>query len=112
MLLEGLLLERLAGLPKHRRQDWLRSLLVSGFLQEGRVLREMRSVTGGPAAPATEGDRPCGVPGSAFASWLGRPARLSRGPQAAPPDEAPIAAKPDPAPGGDKPFAHLRKVIG
>ena len=112
MLLEGLLLERLGGLPKHRRPDWLRSLLVSGFLQEGRVLREIRKGTGGPATLAANRDRPSGVPDTAFASWLGRPASGSAGPPTARPEALPVAEKPVAAPGGNKPFDHQRRVIG
>ena len=42
MLLEGLLLERLARVPKARRQEWLRGLLVQGYLWEGRTSRGVR----------------------------------------------------------------------
>ena len=41
MLVEALILERLNALPKRRHQDWIRSLLVQGFLAESRVLRQI-----------------------------------------------------------------------
>ena len=43
MLLEGLLLARLALVPKVRRQEWLHGLLVQGYLWEERTGRDVRS---------------------------------------------------------------------
>ena len=43
MLLEGVLLERLALVPKARRPEWLRGLLVQGYLWEERTGRGVRS---------------------------------------------------------------------
>lgn len=38
---EALIQERLERLPKARRQDWLRTLLVEGFKQESRQLKKL-----------------------------------------------------------------------
>ena len=102
MAFEALILQRLQRIPTGRRQEWLRGLLVQGFLDECRGRREMHGV---PPAATTPRQ------GTAFASWLtGR----SPVPQAAsapnvdpgdPPRPAAVATN-------EKPFAHLRKVIG
>ncbi len=48
LVLERLILQRLSGLKRKRGQDWLRSLLVQGFLAEGRWIRsDMRGQPGG-----------------------------------------------------------------
>ncbi len=39
---EALILNRLARLPKTRRQEWLRGLLVQGFQRECRALRKLQ----------------------------------------------------------------------
>ena len=39
LVLERLILRRLSGLKRKRGQDWLRSLLVQGFLAEGQWIR-------------------------------------------------------------------------
>jgi len=86
MALEAIILNRLDCIPKARRQEWLRGLLVQGFGSECLVLRgvpekrERASVT-------------------AFTQWLvgEQPNLQPRSPQ----------AKVD-----GKPFAALGKVIG
>jgi hypothetical protein len=102
MAFEALILQRLQRIPTRRRQEWLRGLLVQGFLAECRGRREAD-------------DAPLGAPmprqGTSFAGWL---SERSPTPQPVP---APKADPGDP-PGrtavdtNDKPFAHLRKVIG
>jgi hypothetical protein len=39
---EALILNRLLRLPKTRREDWLRGLLVQGFQHECRALRKLQ----------------------------------------------------------------------
>lgn len=99
LVLERLILRRFSALPRKRAQDWLRSLLAHGFLVEGRWLRD-----GAAAEPA--------VPATAFAGWLER----THGSKRARPDAEPAlveALSAEPAVhAGDKPFAHLRKVVG
>ena len=99
---EALILQRLQRIPTRRRQEWLRGLLVQGFLAECRGRREAEDVLPGATMPRQ---------GTSFAGWL---TERSPTPQPVP------APKPDPGDPpsrtavdtNDKPFAHLRKVIG
>lgn len=112
MLLEGLLLERLSRVPKARRQEWLRGLLVQGYLWEGRTHRGLQrnAQTQDFAGDQAENEAP--APGLAFASWPTRPKAAM--PQDAPEDSLPPRAVPTTPnkPTASKTFAHLRKVIG
>jgi len=107
LVLERLILRRLADLQRKRGQDWLRSLLVHGFLAEGRWLR-----TGDPDAGKRLESHESAIPATPFACWLGgsraidRTRREPRSRSAEAPTTAPDASA------GAKPFAHLRKVIG
>ena len=105
MAFEALILQRLQLIPTGRRQEWLRGLLVQGFLAE---CRQRRGVDGEAC------DRPGATtprPGSAFAGWLTERSSTPHAPGAVTPDPGdpprPVAADTH-----DKPFAHLRKVIG
>ncbi len=111
MLVEGLILERLATVPKHRRQDWLRSLLVAGFLRESGILGKVRAQTPDRNRASAERGKP-GMPRSAFSGWLGRTARPAPVPPSPPADSATMTPMPASRAGSGKPFAHLRKVIG
>jgi hypothetical protein len=104
MAFEALILQRLPVHPDRSAPEWLRGLLVQGFLAECRQRRE---------ADGEACDRPGAAtrrPGNAFAGWLT---------ERTPTPHAPPAEKPNPsdpqrpavAPKA-KPFAHLRKVIG
>ncbi len=108
LVLERLILRRLADLQRKRGQDWLRSLLVQGFLAEGRWLRG-----GEPDGRRGLVPHESAIPTTPFARWLERSQANDRAhrnpprPQSAePPITAPVASA------GAKPFAHLRKVIG
>ena len=67
LVLERLILRRLSGLKRRRGQDWLRSLLVQGFLAEGQWIR---------SECPRDNDRASSqeprIPTSPFASWLER----------------------------------------
>ena len=108
LVLERLILKRLSGLKRKRGHEWLRSLLVHGFLAEGQWLRTESNRSGEGAAP-----RACGIPPTPFARWLERADRLPR----RVPDPT-AASLPEDTGGagqgasGEKPFAHLRKVVG
>ena len=111
LVLERLILQRLSVLKRKRGQDWLRSLLVQGFLAEGRWLSRDPHANRSNAVP-----RETALPATPFASWLGR-ARPTERPVAEP-MRATATAKvksvgeiPMTNP-ESKPFAHLRKVIG
>ena len=120
ILLEGLILNRLEQIPKSRRPEWLRGLLASGFLAESRIFREAGGTRTGPDGRETRADRQSSVPQSAFANWLGRPMRPGESRPEEPvsvPTSAPAAAMAaipaeQTTPTSEKPFAHLRKVIG
>lgn len=95
--LEAVILNRLACLPRSRRQEWLRGLLVEGFRAECQVLR---------GAQGEERRSPTRT----FANWLTRDVQK--------PDRSPTpehivaevtAAHTKPA---SKPFANLGRVIG
>ncbi len=105
MPFEALLLQRLARIPTGRRQAWLRGLLVQGFLDECRLRREVDG-EGNVAPRATKSGQ-----STLFASWL-----AERSPAQAPPSVAKVdpVDRPDPISVAtkNKPFAHLRKVIG
>jgi len=110
LVLERLILRRLSGLKRKRGQDWLRALLVQGFLAEGQWIR---------SECPRDNDRASSqeprIPTSPFASWLERthtPARRAVDPAASTPTPAsPITTATSPG-AETKPFVHLRKVIG
>jgi hypothetical protein len=94
--LEAIILNRMERIPKARRQEWLRGLLVQGFRVECRVLREVPRET--EPNPVT-----------AFTRWLAKDMPST----AAPPEQPRVGtAGRDHAPGSGKPFAGLSKVIG
>ena len=92
--LEAIILNRLQLIPKARRQEWLRGLLVQGFRLECQALQ---GSPGGRASP----------PAMTFSP---RPAERMKG-KAVIPATAPVAPLPA-ASTSDKPFAALGKVIG
>ena len=111
MLVEDLILQRFQSLPKCRQPEWIRSLLVQGFLAESRLIRQLKV-----AASQTRAvlDRMPQSPRSGFdfRDWTRRSAKLK-----------PVASltaetsKEDPPHcvqqiNSTKPFAHLRKVVG
>ena len=111
MLVEALILQRFQSLPKCRQPEWIRSLLVQGFLAESRLVHQLNGM-----ASQTQfvPDRVKQLPGSGFdfSDWPGRPAKLK--PVASATPEVPKA---DPLRCANqerstKPFAHLRKVVG
>ena len=107
LVLERMILQRLAGLKRRRGHDWLRSLLVQGFLAESRWIRSDRQGNPEDAAP-----RATTLPATPFADWLERAQPVSPLKTDVP---AAVAMLSTPTRGADatlKPFAHLRKVIG
>ena len=112
MLLEGLLLARLALVPKARRQEWLRGLLVQGYLWEARTGRGVRSDDELGRFGAGQAENKVPASATAFAGWLTRPRTAV--PKVVAEGDRPPRAMPT-IPGktmASKPFAHLRKVIG
>lgn len=110
LVLERLILRRLSGLQRKRAQDWLRALLVQGFLTEGQWIRSECSRASDRALPQEPR-----IPTTAFASWLERahaPARRALEPVVPTPTPAAPVTTATMATAGKKPFAQLRKVIG
>jgi hypothetical protein len=122
MLLERLLLSRLSLIPKARRQEWLRRLLVGGYLAEQRTERAASGLDTRESGASTPGSGRETAPWNAFARWTER--RRSDGHAAAAEPESefvpalpqsprnrteePVRVRSD----RDKPFSHLRRVIG
>ena len=111
MLVEALILQRLNAVPKRRHQDWIRSLLVQGFLAESRLVRQLNGTAPGNQATEHRAQR-SRRSGFDFSEWLGRSANPKPVVRA-----TPDMRKEDPLGfveqgRSDKPFAHLRKVVG
>ena len=107
LVLERLVLQRLSGLKRKRGQDWLRSLLVQGFLAEGRWIRSDKAGNNANLMP-----RETTVPATPFANWLERARPANRTCNESVPAAAVAAVTTPTASTEAKPFAHLRKVIG
>ena len=110
LVLERLILRRLCELKRRRGQDWLRSLLVQGFLAEGQWIRSEC-----PRASDRASSQEPRIPTSPFASWLERthtPARRAVDPASSTPTPATSVTTATSPIAATKPFAHLRKVIG
>lgn len=115
LVIERAILQRLNDLSTQRAKDWLRSLLVEGFLAEGHWLHAEAAVR--QASSALPADT---IPATPFSRWC-HASRLKQPPvsgssstgvslfvattqRAVAPSHA--------SPAVSKPFAHLRKVIG
>lgn len=115
MLLEAVLIRRLALVPKARRQEWLRGLLVQGCLWETRAGRDALSTAehrnstprGEASLPAPRTDHAAQPGPQPFSPRPAVEERIAR--QRVAPTGTSTAPK---EPTGVKPFAHLRKVIG
>ena len=111
MLVEALILQRFQSLPKRRQPEWIRSLLVQGFLAESRLVYQLNGM-----APQTQvaSDRVKQSPrtGLDFSDWTGRSAKPKPVTKAVPEEseeDPPRCVQPT---NSAKPFAHLRKVVG
>lgn len=94
--LEALILNRMERIPKARRQEWLRGLLVQGFRAECRALRDV------PGVPESS-------PASTFSGWL---TKDSPRPVVVPEKSWLMTVEQDAVTDTRKPFAGLSKVIG
>ena len=103
---EALILNRLERIPKGRRQEWLRGLLVQGFRQECQSLRMVQGeVDSLPIKPPQEQGVATSQPHTAFAAWLAQPSAKET-------QTLPMVVETNTAAGQAKPFAGLSKVIG
>jgi hypothetical protein len=107
LVLERLILRRLADLHRKRGQDWLRSLLAQGFLAEGHWLR-----TGEPVGVEIRVPHGHAVPATPFSRWLEGSRDTGRSDQEPTLRSVDLPTTPPSANDRAKPFAHLRKVIG
>jgi len=111
LLVEALILKRLNTVPKRRHPDWIRALLVQGFLAECRVVRQL---AGTASENAFAKRRMPPSPGSGFD--FGDGFARSANPQRIVRTNRDVSNQAPPRPvvagGADKPFAHLRKVVG
>ena len=111
LLVEALILKRLNTVPKRRHPDWIRALLVQGFLAECRVVRQLAG-TASEHPVAKRRMQPSPGSGFDFSDGFARSANPKRVVRT----HRHVANKFPPSPvaagGLDKPFAHLRKVVG
>lgn len=112
MISEGLIVDRLDKMPKVRRQAWLRSLLVVGYLYEARVFSALQNKHPTHAGVSlNEMQKNC-IPPSNYSRWFGQ----SRHQTDLPSDSRDKQMLSEPQTPGvsasGKPFAILRKVIG
>ena len=123
MLLERLLLTRLSLIPKSRRQEWLRGLLVNGYLAEQRTERAATDLDAVERGESTRGRGRETAPWNSLSGWIGRRCGSDRHAAEVRPEsetipavaESPAVSAEGPIRVGstrDKPFSHLRKVIG
>lgn len=91
--LEAIILNRYERVPQARREEWLRRLLVQGFLSECSAVRRVQ-------------ERPGHSRQKAFGDWL---AQESKGHADAKPP--PVPFRTDAPRSEGKPFAGLRQVI-
>ena len=111
MLVEDLILQRFQSLSKRRQPEWIRSLLVRGFLSESRLDRQLKGAASQTQVVSGRVKQSRGS-GFDFRDWTGRSAKLK--PVAS---VIPDVPKADPLRCANqdrstKPFAHLRKVVG
>ena len=101
--LEALILNQLQRRPANRQAEWLRGLLVQGFLCECRALHWVQVASGSSVAPRAMIDTPAAQPAIAL---------INDPPTSAPP-ALPSIETPDEAKATEPlAFAALRKVIG
>ena len=111
LLVEALILKRLNTVPKRRHPDWIRALLVQGFLAECRVVRQLAG-TAAENAFAKRRMQPSPGSGFDFSDGFARSANAKRDIGVNRHVANKFPASPVAAGGADKPFAHLRKVVG
>ncbi|MDZ7753264.1 MAG: hypothetical protein U5S82_16830 [Gammaproteobacteria bacterium] len=110
ILVEALIMAHLEALPKRRHPDWIRALLVQGFLAERRIARQLD----GSASTGPDRERQTPQPpqsprrGFVFSAGLGQAPK----PRPSGDTQAPMSPETPPRPATGKPFAHLRKVVG
>ncbi len=107
--LDRLLVGRLQAMSESVRRQWLRSLLIEGFLLECRMLQLAQGRSHAPVSAPSERHRlvPTSAPFTLQAQPCSPEIRTSPGS----PAETRDPTVPPPS-GNDKPLAYLRRVIG
>ena len=111
LLVEALILKRLSTVPKRRHPDWIRALLIQGFLAECRVVRQLAG-TASENPVAKRRMQPSPGSGFDFGDGFARSANPKRVVRTNHYVSKEVPTNPVAAGGADKPFAHLRKVVG
>ena len=105
--IDRLMLGRLTPMKARTRQAWLRGLLAEGFLLECRMLQLMREGRSEVAAPKLNSTFPITAFHPPVASRRSTGNDTVATPTPVPSNDSSSHARPD-----EKPFAHLRRVIG
>ncbi len=109
---EALIVKRLVALPKRRHQDWIRALLVQGFVAESRVHRQVQSGLSSSVSGSAPFDEPARLPASAYVSWRRQPEGRLMPSRRLVAEATPPVPTPGPARKDGKPFSQLARVIG
>jgi len=111
LLVEALILKRLNTVPKRRHPDWIRALLIQGFLAECRVVRQLKGTAAQHPIAKRRVQASPGL-GFDFGEGFARSANAKRDIGVNRHVANKFPASPVAAGGVDKPFAHLRKIVG
>ena len=111
LLVEALILKRLNTVPKCRHPDWIRALLIQGFLAECRVVRQLKGTASEHPVAKRRVQASPGL-GFDFGEGFARSANGKRDIGVNRHVANKFPASPVAAGGVDKPFAHLRKIVG
>ena len=111
LLVEALILNRLDTVPKRRHPDWIRALLIQGFLAECRVVRQLKGTAAQHPIAKRRVQASPGL-GFDFGEGFARSANAKRDIGVNRHVANKFPASPVAAGGVDKPFAHLRKIVG
>lgn len=111
ILVESLILRRLNTLPKRRHQDWIRALLVQGFLAESGMVQRMNPTASQNRATQRRGQQ-SPRSGFDFSDWIGRSATPKPMVKVPPGVTKEVPESATRQGGSEKPFAQLRKVVG
>jgi hypothetical protein len=111
MLVESLILQRLNTVPKRRHHDWIRALLVQGFLAESGMIRRLKPTATNNDAAQRRGSQSPRL-GFDFGDWVRWSATRKPTVKATPGVTKEVPEGTTKQGGSEKPFAQLRKVLG
>ena len=111
LLVEALILKRLNTVPKCRHPDWIRALLIQGFLAECRVVRQLKG-TAAQHPIAKRRAQPSSGSGFDFGEGFAQSTKPKRIETKNPHVSSQVPTSNVVTGGVDKPFAHLRRIVG